>query len=191
MRWTVKDYYRFFYKRYRIKLVGWDPRLLFANLSDLTGLPRISRLAALWESGVLHYERVSDEEFEAPRNRPILVAPSPLNRGCACGFGGKNTKKRLVCVDGYSPRYERNGLRSVTAEGEEWAGQGMEVEEDPITSFSDDESPSRPFRNAVAGSDRLYARFPNWEHQNGGACRTPPVLDPAHLSCCLLSMCQH
>ncbi|KAI0750518.1 hypothetical protein C8Q74DRAFT_1310645 [Fomes fomentarius] len=149
-----KDYYRFVYKWYRIKLVRWDPWLLFVNLSELTGLLRISRLAALWESGVLHFERVSDEEFEAARNRPILVAPSPRNHGCASGFGSKNTKKRLVCAEGYSPRYERNGPKSqkvVTAEAEEWAAQGMELEEDPITWFSDDESPSRLFRNARAG----------------------------------------
>lgn len=73
-----------------------------------------------------------------------------------------------MCVDGYSPRYERNGPRSqkvVTAEAEEWAAQGMELEEDPITSISDDESPSRLFRNAVAG----------WSETRPGRINTRPL----------------
>ncbi|KAI1785927.1 hypothetical protein LXA43DRAFT_1113043 [Ganoderma leucocontextum] len=52
MRWSVKAYCKFVFIRYRLRLVGWPHDVVFANLSKVTGYERISRLFALWESGL-------------------------------------------------------------------------------------------------------------------------------------------
>lgn len=148
MRWTVRGFYLYVYRRYGLKLVGWDCTVLFTNPSHITGLVNISRLATRWERGELHFEPVTAEELEAARLNPLLAAPGPRHHGYRTPAQRKDVKKRRPRSKkdllGYLPRYERNGPKSqkwVTEEAELWASQpqGRELEEDPIESFSDDE----------------------------------------------------
>ncbi len=151
MRWTVKKYYLYVFRRYRIELRGWPRDVPFMNLSKLTSLARIQRLSERWKAGKMHFAPVSDAALEAARKNPISCAPGPLNNGIAMDLGRSDIKKRRAPTkDGQPPRYVRNGPKSarlVTAAAEARAERemaeeraAMEVEEeDPILPFSDDE----------------------------------------------------
>ncbi|RDX39383.1 hypothetical protein OH76DRAFT_1491234, partial [Lentinus brumalis] len=71
MRWTVKKYYLYVFRRYRIELRGWPRGVPFMNLSKLTGLARIQRLSERWKAGKMHFAPVSDAALEAARKNPI------------------------------------------------------------------------------------------------------------------------
>ncbi len=150
MRWTVKKYYLYVFKRYRIELRGWPRDIPFMNLSAITGLARIKRLSKRWKAGKMHFAPVSTAALEAAQVDPISCAPGPLNNGIAMDLGRSDIKKRRAPTkDGRLPRYVRNGPKSarlVTAAAEARAERemaeeraAMELEEDPITPFSDDE----------------------------------------------------
>ncbi|KAM5538897.1 hypothetical protein V8D89_007437 [Ganoderma adspersum] len=127
MRWTLGAYYKHVFLALRIKLVGWPPDVPFMNLSDITGLARISRIAALWESGEMHFEHVTDEEYLAALNSPCSCTPSPLHFGFAPDLGRSDIKKRKYRpktdpLDLRRGRYVRNGPKSAR-----WVSQMAEM----------------------------------------------------------------
>ena len=121
MEWTMDGYYKNVYVKHHIKFDGWDPKVKFTNLSNITGLVNISRLAARWNSGQLRLARASDEEYEAALVNPLLAAPSPLHDGFRTKLGRDDVKRRYKDFPGFPVRYERNGPKSaktVTADAE-------------------------------------------------------------------------
>ena len=150
MRWTLRTYWKFVFLALRLKLVGWPPDIPFMNLSDLSGFARISRIATLWDSGRMYFAPVSDAEYLAALNDPYSCAPAPLHCGLAPDLGRCDIKKRK-----YRPktdplnlrkgRYVRNGPKSArwVSQMAERRAEGKELASDPITNFSDEESPAR------------------------------------------------
>ena len=153
MPWTLKAYYKRVFLQDKMQIVGWDPLVPFMNLSKITGLTNISRLASRWNSGQMHFARVSDEEYEAARLDPLLAAPSPLHDGFQARLGRDDMKRRYKVVFGFPARHVRDGPKSaktVTAEAEAAVTVGLEDPDDPITMFSDDEDwPARGGRTRV------------------------------------------
>ena len=153
MPWTLKAYYKRVFLQDKMQIVGWDPLVPFMNLSKITGLTNISRLASRWNSGKMYFARVSDEEYEAARRDPLLAAPSPLHDHFEPRLGRDDVKRRYKTTPGFPARYVRDGPKSaktVTVEAEAAAVHGMEDPEDPITMFSDDEDwPARGGRTRV------------------------------------------
>ncbi|KAI9070355.1 hypothetical protein FKP32DRAFT_1558118 [Trametes sanguinea] len=125
MRWTVDGFYRKVYVEYGLRLVGWPHDEVFTDLSNVTGLDRISRLFDRWMDRTMHFEPV-DLDLEARRaQRPEDVAPSPLYRDEALRLGRSDLKKRKgsskIDPARFPARYVRNGPKSekwVTAEAE-------------------------------------------------------------------------
>ncbi|PIL33274.1 hypothetical protein GSI_04724 [Ganoderma sinense ZZ0214-1] len=150
MRWTLKAYFKYVYLALRLKLVGWPHDIPFMNLSDITGLTRISRIATLWESGRMYFAPVTDEEYLAALVDPLSCAPGPLHHGFAPDLGRCDIKKRK-----YRPktdplnlrqgRYIRNRPKSArwVSQMAERRAEGRELSTDPIGSFSEDEGPSK------------------------------------------------
>ncbi|KAM5533694.1 hypothetical protein V8D89_012661 [Ganoderma adspersum] len=156
MHWTLKAYLKHVFLALRIKLVGWPPDIPFMNLSDITGLARLSRITTLWESGRMYFAPVTDEEYLAALKNPLTCSPSPLHFGLAPDLGRCDIKKRK-----YRPktdplnlrkgRYIRNGPKSarLVSQMAERRAEGRELASDPITSFSDDERRTKRARRRV------------------------------------------
>ncbi|KAM5541992.1 hypothetical protein V8D89_004302 [Ganoderma adspersum] len=153
MRWTLKAYLKYVFLALRIKLVGWPPNIPFMNLSDITGLARLSRITTLWESGRMYFAPVTDEEYLAALENPLTCSPSPLHFGLAPDLGRCDIKKRK-----YRPktdplslrkgRYIRNGPKSarLVSQMAERRVEGRALRSDPITTFSNDERPAKKVR---------------------------------------------
>ncbi|KAH7918192.1 hypothetical protein BV22DRAFT_1024987 [Leucogyrophana mollusca] len=63
MHW--KYYWQNVVKVYQVQIVGWPDNSPFANLSDVSSaLPDLQSLLRKWKSGVIHWEKVSDEELK-------------------------------------------------------------------------------------------------------------------------------
>ncbi|KAM5542923.1 hypothetical protein V8D89_003315 [Ganoderma adspersum] len=153
MRWSLQEYLDEIFFRLGIKFV-WVPHLLFTNLSKHTGLARIMHITTLWNTGVIHFARVTPEEREAALHDPLSAAPGPLHLGLPEWYGRSDIKARR-----HRPKtnpldlpykYERNGPKSARTVSEEAeAAAEAEVREakerllaaqvEDIDDFSDDE----------------------------------------------------
>ncbi|KAM5545550.1 hypothetical protein V8D89_000588 [Ganoderma adspersum] len=117
MHWSLAQYCKRIFIKYRLRLVGWPHDIVFTNLSDVTGSERILRLFALWESGVLRFVPVDDDEVEAARRNPLTAAPGPLHLGLPRGWGrndiGKRRRRPITDPDGtHTYRYVRDGPKT-------------------------------------------------------------------------------
>lgn len=153
MRWSLKAYLDDVFFGLDIQF-HWVPYLLFTNLSRHTGLPRIMHITTLWETGVIYFAPVTDEEREAARRDPLSAAPGPLHLGLPEWYGRSDIKARRYRWK-TNPfdlpyRYERNGPKSaktVSAEAEAAAEAEVEAakeramaeECEDIEEFSDDD----------------------------------------------------
>ena len=162
MRWTVKQFRKKIFMRYGLTLVGW-PYEMFVNLSKITGLAKIKHLAFLWDTGVLHFERMSDLLAHSQRTgEPI--PPTILDFKDTPRQQREDVKRRR-----WRPktnplnlpyRYERNGPKSAR-----WVSAEAEAEaeaDDPIEQF--DELPSR-------GPVQRYEFFPRACRDREHTCR--------------------
>ncbi|KAI0824299.1 hypothetical protein BC628DRAFT_1339506 [Trametes gibbosa] len=150
MRWTVRGYHRQIYTRYGLALVGWPDELPFADPSkpELTGLARISRLLACWQSGELKFVTVELDRAARAAKNPMDVAPSAKNGGIQPRLGRSDIKKRraraAAAAARFPARYVRDGPKSarwVSAAAEARAEHGRgEDPDDPIEDFTDDET---------------------------------------------------
>lgn len=153
MRWSLKAYLDEVFFGLDIRFF-WVPYLLFTNLSRHTGLTRIMHITSLWETGVIYFARVTDEEREAARCDPLSAAPGPLHLGLPEWYGRSDIKARRYRWK-TNPfdlpyRHERNGPKSAktvsveleaAAEAEVQAAKERVVarEAEDIEEFSDDE----------------------------------------------------
>ncbi|KAH7904733.1 hypothetical protein BJ138DRAFT_979063, partial [Hygrophoropsis aurantiaca] len=63
MQW--KYYLQNVVQEYMVQIVGWPNDIPFANLSDISSaLPDLQSLLRKWKSGVIRWEKVSDEELK-------------------------------------------------------------------------------------------------------------------------------
>ncbi|PIL33229.1 hypothetical protein GSI_04679 [Ganoderma sinense ZZ0214-1] len=151
MRWTLKAYLKYVYLALCIKLVSWPHDIPFMNLSDITGLARISCIASLWESEQMYFAPITDKEYLAALANPNSCAPGPLHHGLAPNLGRCDIKKhkyrpKTDLLNLRKGRYVWNGPKSAR-----WVSQmaerraeveGRELPSDPIMSFSNNEGPS-------------------------------------------------
>lgn len=117
MHWTVSGLYHNIYLRHRLKLVGWPKGIAFGDLSKtVTGLDRISILVQALRSGDLTFEPISQAEYDAAKQNPLLVAPTHLNGGLRPHPSRNDTGRRRGSskVDPaiYPPRHVRDGPKS-------------------------------------------------------------------------------
>ncbi|EIW65031.1 uncharacterized protein TRAVEDRAFT_42428 [Trametes versicolor FP-101664 SS1] len=117
MHWTVSGLYRNIYLRHRLKLVGWPKGIAFGDLSKtVTGLDRISILVQALRSGDLTFEPISQAEYDAAKQNPLLAAPTHLNGGLRPHPSRNDTGRRRGSskVDPaiYPPRHVRDGPKS-------------------------------------------------------------------------------
>ncbi|KAH9890422.1 hypothetical protein C8Q73DRAFT_652493 [Cubamyces lactineus] len=118
MRWTVDRFCNDVFLRYPAKLVGWPPRIPFANLSSLS-MPTstVNTLLRLWEKGILRWEAPTSDELAAAKEDAKNAAPSPLipDRTVRCGRNdiGKRRKRPTVDSVRFPPRYTRDGPKSL------------------------------------------------------------------------------
>ena len=145
MRYTVKAFWKDVYIRYGIELLGWPPDIVFTNLSAITGLKQISRLLELWESGKMHFARVSAAQLAAAESNPLLCAPGPLNYGIPPRRPRNDIKKHRHRPKtnplGLPGRYVRDGPKStrrVTATAELAATREVEEARAAVGSDEDD-----------------------------------------------------
>jgi len=153
MRWSLKAYLDNIFFGLNFRFI-WVPYLLFTNLSRHTGLPRIMHITTLWETGVIYFVPVTNEEREAALRDPLSAAPGPLHLGLPEWYGRSDIKARRYRWK-TNPfdlpyRYERNGPKSaktVSAEAEAAAEAEVQAakerviaaEAEDIEEFSDDE----------------------------------------------------
>ncbi|PIL28212.1 hypothetical protein GSI_09624 [Ganoderma sinense ZZ0214-1] len=133
MRWSLKAYIDDIFLGLGIRF-AWVRYLLFANLSKHTGLDLIIHITSLWETGVIHFARVTDEEREAALRDPLSAAPGPLHLGLPEWYGRSDIKARRYRwkrnPSNLPGRYERNGPKSAkTVSSEAEAAADAEVEE--------------------------------------------------------------
>lgn len=138
MRWTVKGFYKKIYLEYGLKLEGWPEDVLFADLSKVTGLARISRLLVLWQTGIMCFVPVGVDRAVRAAVQPEDAVPSPLHLGLPPRLGRSDLKKhrgsRKVDPERFPARYIRNGPKSekwITAAAEARAEMGVSGLEDP------------------------------------------------------------
>ncbi|TBU34323.1 hypothetical protein BD311DRAFT_618099, partial [Dichomitus squalens] len=124
MRWTLKGYLKHVFFRLGIKLI-WPSNLRFANLSQHSGLARITRIKALWENGIIRFAPVTDADREAGQRDPLSAAPGPLHDGIRESYGRSDVKARRfrpkTNPENRPYRHVRNGPKSakvVSAEAE-------------------------------------------------------------------------
>lgn len=125
MWWTFDRYYKFVYLRYGLKLVGWPEEVIWRNLSDITGLARMSMLLELWQEGKLRFEPVTQAERDAAVLEPWRAAPAPRYFCTPPKLGRSDMKTRRHRPKknplGKPGRYVRKGPKSakwVTAAAE-------------------------------------------------------------------------
>ena len=94
MRWSLKLYVSRIYLGLRLKLVGWPDDIPFTNLSRVTCWEPITRLVGLWDSRVLRFEPVSDDEAGAARRDPMSATPAVLHDGIPARLARSDVKKR-------------------------------------------------------------------------------------------------
>lgn len=63
-----------------INLVGWQPDVLFINLSDITSLARISRVASLLESGWMYFAPVNSLRSKIHTAAHLIPSTSASHR---------------------------------------------------------------------------------------------------------------
>ncbi|OJT03143.1 hypothetical protein TRAPUB_6279 [Trametes pubescens] len=138
MRWTVSGLCEDIYLKHCLKLVGWPEGVYFTDLSNVTGLARISKLVSALRSGELTFEPISQAEYDAAKLNPLLAAPTHLNYGLTPNLGrddiGKRRGSSKVDPEVYPPRHVRDGPKSdkwVSKEAEERA----ELPEEPHELF--------------------------------------------------------
>ncbi|EIW51259.1 uncharacterized protein TRAVEDRAFT_54721 [Trametes versicolor FP-101664 SS1] len=116
MRWTVSGLCEDIYLKHRLKLVGWPEGVYFTDLSDVTGLARISKLMSALRSGDLTFEPISQAEYDAAKLNPLLAAPTHLNYGLTPNLGrndiGKRRGSSKVDPERYPPHHVRDGPKS-------------------------------------------------------------------------------
>ncbi|KAH7917298.1 hypothetical protein BV22DRAFT_990071, partial [Leucogyrophana mollusca] len=67
MHWKL--YWRNIVQRYQVKIEGWPSNIPFANLSDTSSaLPDLESLLRKWKSGAIHWEKLSEVEYERLNN---------------------------------------------------------------------------------------------------------------------------
>ncbi|PIL24465.1 hypothetical protein GSI_14219 [Ganoderma sinense ZZ0214-1] len=133
MRWSLKEYLDDIFFGLGIRFT-WVRYLLFTNLSKHTGLDVILHITSLWETGVIHFARVTDAEREAALRDPLSAAPGPLHLGLPEWYGRSDIKARRYRWKknplNLPGRYERNGPKSAkTVSAEAEAAADAEVEE--------------------------------------------------------------
>ncbi|KAI0738490.1 hypothetical protein C8Q80DRAFT_1124672 [Daedaleopsis nitida] len=153
MRWTLETYVTDIVVGCGVELLGFPPTYTFGNLSiTATGLARINHLIALWESGVMHFSRVSDERRCAAAENPLLAAPSPLLADEESTGGRPDIKRRRnrwkTNPLGLPGRYKRKGPKSAAFVSQEVeaaveAETQRERAEDPLADLSGDEDYQR------------------------------------------------
>ena len=71
MRW--KFYWRDVVERYRVVIKGWPNNIPFANLSVVSsGVPTLETLLRKLESGAIHWQSISEEEYEDLNKQRII-----------------------------------------------------------------------------------------------------------------------
>lgn len=137
MAYTIKGYCTRVVLRYSVKLVGWPDDIVFDNLSRVTGKERISRLLALWKSGIMRFVPITDAAvLDAAMKDPLAVAPAVLHRGIPPKRHrsdlGKRHRRPKTNPLGLPSRYPRDGPKSaevVTDEAEARAEQETGIAE--------------------------------------------------------------
>lgn len=188
MYWTQEGYYKNVYEKYGLKLVGFPQRWSLANLSDITGIARISRLAALWEDGRMHFERVSEEERRAAALNHLLAALGRTDSDSDSDDDGPGSSKNSNTAGGVHkgrpvrpdcgtqrerPVRDPHGLNrkmpksvpivtpEMEAEAEEEAKAEAEVSdsESSISEFSDEEERRAQRRAQLMPSDPIESEW--------------------------------
>ncbi|KAM5531125.1 hypothetical protein V8D89_013083 [Ganoderma adspersum] len=78
MYWTLEDYIESVVLQHGVKLVGWPPDIPFRNLSNIPGgVSVLTHLEHRWESGILKFVRITEDERRAASLHPELLAPAP------------------------------------------------------------------------------------------------------------------
>lgn len=137
MAYTIKGYCTRVVLRYLVQLVGWPDDIIFDNLSHVTGKERISRLLALWKSGVMRFVPITDAAvLDTAMKDPLAVAPAVLHRGIPPKRHrsdlGKRHRRPKSNPLGLPSRYPRDGPKSaevVTDEAEARAEQQAGIAE--------------------------------------------------------------
>ncbi|KAI0667201.1 hypothetical protein C8Q78DRAFT_948678, partial [Trametes maxima] len=130
MSWTLAQFLRRIFLRYQLKLIGWPKGLVWQNLSNITGLARISLLIHLFKAGLMRFEPNTPAERDAARLDPCTAAPGPLFLPIPPKLGHVDIKARRLgtikkwVAQGFKIRYVRNGPKSskwISAAAEERA----------------------------------------------------------------------
>ena len=78
MYWTLEDYIESVVLQHGLKLVGWPPDIPFQNLSNIRGgVSTLTHLEHLWESGILRFVRITEDERMAASLNAKHLAPAP------------------------------------------------------------------------------------------------------------------
>ncbi|KAI1783734.1 hypothetical protein LXA43DRAFT_902946 [Ganoderma leucocontextum] len=88
MYWTLEDYIESVVLQHGVKLIGWPPDIPFQNLSNIRGgAPVLTHLEHLWESGILKFVRITEDERLAASLNAKHLAPAPkcAHRKCPGG----------------------------------------------------------------------------------------------------------
>jgi hypothetical protein len=97
MQWKL--YWRNVVRRYRVIIEGWPDELPFKNLSDVSSsFADLESLLRKWRSGVVHWRKISDEEFtemEGERDHQIEAGTiqEPGRRCRRSDYGTKRARK--------------------------------------------------------------------------------------------------
>ncbi|KAM5540267.1 hypothetical protein V8D89_006086 [Ganoderma adspersum] len=78
MYWTLEDYIESVVLQHGLKLVGWPLDIPFQNLSNIRGgAPVLTHLEHRWESGILRFVRITEDERRAASCDAKQLAPAP------------------------------------------------------------------------------------------------------------------
>ena len=78
MYWTLEDYIESVVLQHGLKLVGWPPDIPFQNLSNVRGgAPVLAHLQHRWDSGILRFVPIAEDERMAACLNAEHLAPAP------------------------------------------------------------------------------------------------------------------
>ncbi|PIL34741.1 hypothetical protein GSI_03522 [Ganoderma sinense ZZ0214-1] len=78
MYWMVEDYIESVVLQHGLKLVGWPPDIPFQNLSNIRGgVSALMHLEYRWESGILRFAQMMEDEHLTASVNTEHLAPAP------------------------------------------------------------------------------------------------------------------
>ncbi|KAM5530915.1 hypothetical protein V8D89_015405 [Ganoderma adspersum] len=125
MYWTLEDYVESVVLQHGLKLVGWPPHIPFQNLSNIRGgASELTHLKLRWESGILRFVPITEDERMAASLNAEHLAPAPKYARRKCPGGrediGRGRYRYKTNPYGLALRHPKTGPKTPKYVPPEW-----------------------------------------------------------------------